>query len=106
MAQKVFRFRNAEPGVDILQLRSEINDPLATIDAAAGGQFVDVLADETVEDDLIEVMASRGYVFVEADPELAPGAVFVCDVVNDILVDDVTLEPLADDVTATLLVNA
>lgn len=68
MAQKVLRFRNAQPGLDLAQLRSEINDPLATIDGAEGGQYIDITADEAVEQDVISTLGVQGYDFVEENP--------------------------------------
>lgn len=106
MAQKVFRFVAEEPGIDLVQLRTEINDPTATLQGTAGGRVIDINAEETAEDDLVGAMGLHGYAFIEAAPSNSREAVFMRDVVDDALVDDITLDVLADDVTATLLVDA
>lgn len=60
MAVQRYRFRKTGASIDLAQLRA-LTDPTADIDASAGGQVIDVEIEETLLDDLVEVMASKGY---------------------------------------------
>lgn len=73
MALATYRFRLAEPGIDIDQLQSE-TDATAAFDAATVGQIVDIIIDDSKIDDLVESMASRGYIQIGgANPGGTPG---------------------------------
>lgn len=73
MAIQNYRFRKVEPGVDEDQLRLE-TDATATVGSSSTGQVLDVQIEETLLDDLIESMASRGYVQVGGvNPPGTPG---------------------------------
>lgn len=67
MTMRVYRFRAGAP-FDEATLAALSGDFLATIMGSTGGQIVDLLVDDSREDDLIEVMASKDFTFVTADP--------------------------------------
>lgn len=73
MAVQRYRFRKTGASMDLAQLRA-LTDATADIDASAGGQVIDVEIEETLLDDLIEIMAGKGYEQVGgANPAGTPG---------------------------------
>jgi len=72
MPTQVYRFRLDAPGLDIGQLRAEVNDPTANVNALGGATFIDIDADTAVKDDLIDSLLERGYAFVEEAPVTTP----------------------------------
>jgi len=107
MPVELYRFRLDRPGLDLGQLKTEVPDPLVAVSDYSGGLFLDVQADSTALPDLVEALSERGYIYLGTNPTTSPRRDLNISqgVVDDVLVDDVTREPLADDVLCNLLEN-
>ena len=67
MTMKIYRFRGGAP-FDDEALVDAVGDPTATIMGRSGGPVLDVLVDDSRFDDLIEVMANRGFAYLSENP--------------------------------------
>jgi hypothetical protein len=72
MATAVYRFQCA--GVSISEIQQVVGGPPLILGAIAPGMYVDITADTTQLDDLVEAMAASGYagVLVATDPVVTP----------------------------------
>lgn len=84
MAEKVYRFRLAKPGLSEDQLGEEVGYLDAAVTANAGGVITDITVEENNAQDVKDALAEKGHTFVEENPTTSPEEEFDTNVTSAI----------------------